>query len=52
MLIKLRAFYSAKLMAFKIKNTRIENYSIEEKGKLHKTIVAIGKILEMYADII
>lgn len=50
-LIKLRAYYSAKLTAYKIKNTDIENLSVVDKGKIHKTIVALGKILEMYADI-
>lgn len=50
-LLKIRAYYTAKLMANKIEKIDIGSLSIEEKGKVHKTIKAIIKINDIYSNI-
>lgn len=48
---KIQAYYSAMLLAEKIKQEDIHNLSNTEKGILHKNIVAIQKIYNLYKEI-
>lgn len=48
---KIQAYYSAILLAEKIKKTDITNMTESEKGMLHKNILAIQKICSLYRDI-
>lgn len=48
-LIKIQAVYSAKLLADRIKKIDREKLTFEEIGKLHKTILAVHRIIENYS---
>ena len=48
---KIQAFYSASLLAEKIRRMDISNLSDSEKGIMHKNIVAIQNICNLYGEI-
>lgn len=51
MLKKIQAYYSAILLAEKIRKMDISNLTDSEKGILHKNIIAIQKICSLYGKI-